>query len=77
MLRPLWSIVATPRTVSPTTVEETWLSLIHIYLGEGRGRLYVYLGNKPHERVAHAFGENIPDHKILSATLHILSLIHI
>ncbi len=40
-------------------------------LGEGRGRLYVYLGNKPHERVAHAFGENIPDHKILSATLHI------
>ena len=40
-------------------------------LGEGRGRLYVYLGNKPHERVAHAFGENIPDHKILSATMHI------
>ncbi|WP_297117368.1 PhoH family protein [uncultured Porphyromonas sp.] len=40
-------------------------------LGQGRGRLYVYLGNKPHERVAHAFGENIPDHKILSATLHI------
>ena len=41
------------------------------YLGDGRGRLYGYLGNKPHKRVAEAFGENIPDHKILSATLHI------
>lgn len=40
-------------------------------LGEGRGRLYVYLGNKAHSLVQEAFGENIPDHKILSAALHI------
>lgn len=40
-------------------------------LGEGRGRLFVYVGGTDNKLVKEALGENIPDHRILSAALTI------
>lgn len=38
-------------------------------LGPGLGKLYIVTGDKYHERIAEAFPERIPDHRILSCTL--------
>ena len=35
-------------------------------LGPGLGKLYIVTGDKYHERIAEAFPERIPDHRILS-----------
>jgi PhoH-like ATPase len=40
-------------------------------LGPGLGKLYIVTGDKYHERIAEAFPERIPDHRILSCTLTI------
>ncbi|MDO4672304.1 PhoH family protein [Falsiporphyromonas endometrii] len=40
-------------------------------LGEGRGRLFVYVGGSEHPLIKEAFGQNIPDHRILSVALTI------
>ncbi|GAD05870.1 PhoH family protein [Porphyromonas crevioricanis] len=42
-----------------------------VSLGEGRGRLFVYVRGQKDERVTQAFRENIPDHRILSITFSI------
>ena len=40
-------------------------------LGEGRGRLYVYLSGQEHPAVKAAFTDRIADHRILSVALNI------
>lgn len=51
---------------------EKGLSPEGVSLGEGRGRLYIYTDSRPHHKVVDAFSSRIPDHQILSSTLHIL-----